>query len=638
MICDDKPPSDRDSLYLDNRTVFKGAIVMRMSLAFAVLLAAAPAALGQDHHWVFDRQRAEAGFAANQATPKATPESRLSFGPAAAGRGLVFDGTQALEIAGDFVRPTKSMTVGALVAVDTPQQWGGIIGCVEDTGDYEKGWVLGYDRRTFTFGISTTGADDGNGNMTYVAASLPYREGRWHHVVATYDGATTTVYVDGARAATSDRQHGPLLYHDGSTTTIGAYRDSNENHMHDGRLHEVRLLSRVMTEADVHAWYEASSHLVDLDPWVDTDWAWLVEPYLTWPTLDGISIMCETTEPTTASVDVWHESGSPRVRFGPSEGHLHEFRADGLEPNEKYFYQISGANGEGVAFASDVLSFRTAATPDRPFTFVAIGDTQSQPEVVKRVSDMAYMTRPNFVVHCGDLVSTGSNKQHWTDHFFPNMQPLISRAPLVPVLGNHEQDARHYYDYMSLPEPEMWYSLTYANAEFFMIDGNRSLRPQSEQLDWLRTALSESKATWKFAVLHQPPYTSDSNDYGDTLRTTSSRGDPNVQNIIKLLEQHGVDICFSGHVHDYERTFPIRGGSVTSYKQGGVIYVTTAGGGGGLEDFDPANTWFGHRKARYHHLVYVAINGDELEFQAIDEHGRLFDVMTLQKSAAQGSE
>ncbi len=92
-----------------------------------------------------------------------------------------------------------------------------------------------------------------------------------------------------------------------------------------------------------------------------------------------------------------------------------------------------------------------------------------------------------------------------------------------------------------------------------------------------------------------------------------------------------MDICFSGHVHDYERTFPLSGESVVPWEEGGVIYVTCAGGGGTLENFDPANTFFGHRKAQRHHLVYVGIHGGILEFQAIDEDGRLFDVMTLDK-------
>jgi predicted phosphodiesterase len=241
------------------------------------------------------------------------------------------------------------------------------------------------------------------------------------------------------------------------------------------------------------------------------------------------------------------------------------------------------------------------------------------------------MHRPNLVLHAGDLVDTGTVKSDWTSHFFPAMQPLIGRVPFMPVLGNHEQDAKHYYDYMVLPQPEMYYSFTFGNAEFFMIDGNRTLTEGSKQLLWLDQALENSKATWKFAVLHQPPYTSDSNDYGDTYITNSTRGDTNVQHIIALLEQYGVDICFSGHVHDYERTFPILDGHVKPFEDGGVTYITTAGGGGHLEHFDPTNTWFGHKKANYHHLVYIAIHGNHLEFQAIDEHGQLFDVFTLNK-------
>ena len=69
-----------------------------------------------------------------------------------------------------------------------------------------------------------------------------------------------------------------------------------------------------------------------------------------------------------------------------------------------------------------------------------------------------------------------------------------------------------------------------------MIDGNRKLGEGSKQLKWLEGALSKSRATWKFAVLHQPPYTSDSNDYGDTYQTTSTRGDTNVKNIISYFK------------------------------------------------------------------------------------------------------
>ncbi len=570
------------------------------------------------------------------------PASRVVSGDPSRGGGAVFGGPDDIlvlraPIGTDVaLLPARAMTVAAWMSIDTPQRWGGVIGCVQDNGGYEQGWVLGFDETNFTFALATAGADDGDGAMTYVTTDTPWSAGRWTHVAAVYDGAVAAIYVDGVRAALSRAQSGPILYDTEAPFVIGAYQDDNEQHPFDGRLREIRLLDRAASAEEIRNWWAENAALNDLPPSVDTPLEWLVTPYLTWPAHDAISILGETTRPTVARVEVWGETGTPRINVqADAPAMLHEFRVAGLDPNRKYFYRMTAAPPDAdpdlTPLTTPTLAFRTAATPDHAFTFVAIGDTQAQPEVVRRIAAEAYEHRPNLVIHAGDLVSTGSNKQHWTGHFFPNMQPLISRSPLMPVLGNHEQDARHYYRYMSLPEPEMWYAFEYGPAEFFMIDGNRQLDAASEQLAWLEQALSSSTATWKFAVLHQPPWTSDADDYGSTRDGPSTRGDMNVRNIVALLEEHQVDICFSGHVHDYERTFPIRRERAAAYEDGGVIYVTTAGGGGHLEDFDAVNTWFGHKKQRRHHFVYVAINGGHLEFQAVDEYGELFDSMELRK-------
>ncbi|MBT8484892.1 MAG: metallophosphoesterase [Phycisphaerales bacterium] len=608
-------------------------------IAASIALTLIPIAAG-DAAWSFSPDLAERGFATRAGTPSLQVAGTLAFGADGRGGGLILDGTTTeltiTERGADLpsALPARAFTVGAWVSIDRPLRWGGIIGCVRDDGDLEKGWVLGYDEQRFTIALSTEGADDGNGHLTYLAAGEhTYDIGRWHHVAATYDGHACHLFVDGELRATTHAQSGALLYDLEAPFVIGAYRDTNEHHRHDGRLRFVRLVDHAMTPAEIRSWAAEPAGLGQLPPWVDTTLAWLVDPFLTWPTHEAMSVTFETTVPTDATLECWHETGSERrIERSSRSAQLHHVRLQGLRPNEKYFYRVSVRDFRGETLQYDDRSFRTAVTDDRSFTFVAIGDTQSQADVAKRVSDLAYMHRPNLAVHAGDLVDTGTVKSDWTGHFFPAMQPLISRVPLMPVLGNHEQDAPHYYDYMDLPEPESYYAFTFGNAEFFMIDGNRKLAPGSAQLAWLDHALAASTATWKFAVLHQPPYTSDSNDYGDTHETVSQRGDPNVQNIITLLERAGVDICFSGHVHDYERTFPIRGGRVTPYEEGGVVYVTTAGGGGHLEDFDPTNTWFGHKKTRSHHLVYVAVFGDHLEFQAIDQHGRLFDVFELRKT------
>lgn len=601
-------------------------------------------ALKTDWAWEFVPGREASGFSTSPNTPALQFTASPQFAPKENGAGLIFNGdAEVLTLAaraGDILEdlPQDALTVSAWVAIERPQRWGGILSCIQDNGEYEKGFVLGYDEQVFTFGLATTGTDDGDGRMSYFRGQTPYTPGAWHHVAASFDGKTTRIFVDGQLDFESTLQHGQVLYDAEAPVVVGAYRDENESYPLDGRLRSLSLESQAATPAQVQASARAGASIRGSEPWTDMEFGFLVEPYLTWPRLDGVSILFESTFPSEASISLWRDDaeGGVEVEYeNESVQGLHEFVVDGLEANQKYFYQAKIIGLEGETVESEVLSFRTAATRDHAYTFAVIGDTQTQGEVAKRVSDLAFMHRPNFVVHAGDLVDTGSVKRDWTDTFFPSMQPLLGRAPMIPVLGNHEQDAKLYYDYMSLPDPERWYSTVYGNAEFFMIDGNRSLADQSAQLKWLESALKSSRAMWRFAVLHQPPYTSDSNDYGDTLKEASTRGDMNVRNIVALLEKYDVDVCFSGHVHDYERTFPIRDGKVTPYEEGGVIYITAAGGGGHLEDFDPANTWFGHKKARYHHFVYVAIHGDQLELQAIDEEGRLFDLTTLKKRSGE---
>ena len=564
------------------------------------------------------------------AESRPVPRKEASEGVSLSGRGTPF--IVAPRVDGiDGGMPTDAITVEAWVAIDMATRWGGVVGAIQDNANAETGVLLGYEGDRPAFAVASTGVDDADGLLTYLQADRPWTEGKWHQLVGTYDGSVMRIYVDGDLAGESREQSGPIRYAGDEPLAIGGYLDRNEDHGLDGRIKEITILPRAIGADEVRRRFDRHADLAALPPEVDNALEWMVEPFLCWPTTEAMSVVAESTRPSTMEVRVRDEAGRFSETFR-SEGRdrIHEFRITGLEPNTKYFYRVVAKAGE-QEIDGGLRTFRTAAPRGESFTFVAIGDTQSQPQVVKRIADLAYETRPSLLVHAGDLVTTGGDKSHWVNHFFPNMRPLIDRVAIMPVLGNHEQDAQLYYDYMSLPQPERWYSFSYGDADFFMIDGNRSLADRSEQLDWLDAALAASDAEWKFAILHQPPWTSDSNDYGNTLETSSKRGDMNARNITSTLEKHGVDICFSGHVHDYERTFPMIDGDVVPWDEGGVIYVTTAGGGGSLEDFDPANTTFGHRKARRHHLVYCGIHDGILEFQAMDEDGRLFDVLTLDK-------
>lgn len=161
---------------------------------------------------------------------------------------------------------------------------------------------------------------------------------------------------------------------------------------------------------------------------------------------------------------------------------------------------------------SKVSTFQTAPVGDSPVTFAIISDTQGNPKVSGKLANFAWGQRPHFLLIPGDLVGTGGNKQHWLKHFFPSMRPLIERVAFFPVLGNHEQNAKYYYDYVSLPDPEYYYTFNYRNIQFFMIDSNKKTDPSSEQYKWLQKKLEKSDAYWKFVCHHHPVYSSDEND------------------------------------------------------------------------------------------------------------------------------
>jgi hypothetical protein len=113
--------------------------------------------------------------------------------------------------------------------------------------------------------------------------------------------------------------------------------------------------------------------------------------------------------------------------------------------------------------------------------------------------------------------------------------------------------------------------------------------------DWLINDLDSSAQPWKIVVFHQPAFSSGN----ATVRNSQMRA------VAKFLEDHGVNMVFNGHEHNYQRTYPIRalnaaatpattGGPAVSIDTAfdgvnqtvpdGVLYVVE--GAGGNRDFD----------------------------------------------------
>jgi uncharacterized repeat protein (TIGR01451 family) len=127
------------------------------------------------------------------------------------------------------------------------------------------------------------------------------------------------------------------------------------------------------------------------------------------------------------------------------------------------------------------------------------------------------------------------------------------------------------------------YSFDYANTHFLFLDANPHLfngnlpggsvstvpppPPFTAYppglLQWVVNDLDSTKQTWKVVVYHQPGFSS-----GDATELNHQ-----MRAIAEVLEDHGVNVVFNGHEHNYQRTLPIRSNANTP----NAPYVTSGG-------------------------------------------------------------
>jgi len=205
----------------------------------------------------------------------------------------------------------------------------------------------------------------------------------------------------------------------------------------------------------------------------------------------------------------------------------------------------------------------------------------------------------------------------------------MHHVPAYLAIGSPEEGSKWYYEYVSCPKPENRYSFDHGDAHFAIIDSSQDLSPQGEQYQWLDRDLGSAKGRWKFVALHHPPYSSGENESGDKAWEPSRRGDPNARKLVPLFEKHGVDVVWAGHIHDYERSWPIREGKVQP--AGGVVYIQTGGGGVGVENLAPGRSWFTAKIHRGSQYCLATVQGGTLRITAYGIDGGMFDFLEIVK-------
>jgi len=296
----------------------------------------------------------------------------------------------------------------------------------------------------------------------------------------------------------------------------------------------------------------------------------------------------------------------------------------GLSPGTPYVYQA----GQGTWWTAEA-EFSTARADVDAFSFIYMGDVQNGLDEWGELIETAYERHEDaaFYIIAGDLVSSGGDRDQW-DSFFHHGEGVFARRPIVPALGNHDDDDHGspwmYLRLFELPDngpdgiaPECAYHFTYANAFFVVLDSNQA---PSKQAEWLEQQLARSTATWKFAVYHHPAYSS-----------KSSRDNPEVRTAwCPLFDEYGVDMALQGHDHAYLRTYPLREGVAVKSPAQGTTYVVSVAGTKYYEQDDHLDyTEVGFERLSTYQVI--DIRGRQLTYRAFDVDGRVVDELVIHK-------
>lgn len=335
----------------------------------------------------------------------------------------------------------------------------------------------------------------------------------------------------------------------------------------------------------------------------------------------GEKIKAQLSVLSTPFTDISAVNSVPLVHAANVEQYYVQARVTHLVPGRTYYYVV-GHDGYDPAKNPHLerpRSFTTAPCGQTEYTFTAFGDQGISYDGIA-VANTIRSQNPAFHLHAGDLsyaneggsgLITNSYDPRVWDSFLVQNEFFADSIPWQAVVGNHEMEPWYspdgyggYFERFAQPtEQQAYYSFAYGNVAFLALDANdvtyeyTANRGYSggKQTAWLNRQLAAYRAdkSIDFIVVyfHECAY----------CTATAHASDGGVRAAwTPLFDQFDVDLVINGHNHVYERTDPLRGGSVTTAapigstvrsKAYGTTYVVAGSSGNSLYSFPATDTY-----------------------------------------------
>jgi hypothetical protein len=387
---------------------------------------------------------------------------------------------------------------------------------------------------------------------------------------------------------------------------------------------------------------------------------------------------------------------------------LYRARLPKLQFDNRYSYRVSLSN---KTIAENWFYTRTKKSQTR---FVVFGDGGQGTPQQAAIAYQVYQQKPQFVLITGDNVYSNGLENEYRKNFFPYYiaseasidvgAPLMNTIPFYLLPGNHDvrsadfnkfPDGLAYFYYNDLPLngprqeltltpvgdkdvvkafkknagprfPRMVnYSFDHGNVHIACLDANDYVNPvNAELIAWLKEDLNGSKADWKIVAFHHPGFNSSKAHYDYQIMRLLS----------PVLENLNVDLVLNGHVHNYQRSLPLKFSpkqneegtqyivspegrvdgvftldkeydGINNTRPNGIIYIVTGAGGAGLYDkalsnnpdlwtHSPNENWVPFTVKMIsdrHSFTLIETEAKRLTLKQLDTQGEIIDSITIIK-------
>ena len=270
---------------------------------------------------------------------------------------------------------------------------------------------------------------------------------------------------------------------------------------------------------------------------------------------------------------------------------------------------IASKNNPKISIVSSPAVTETKKASE---TFAVYGDSRTGHDIHRQIVNQIASLNPKFVLHTGDMVNNGSIDEEW-DRF--NEIARSIKSQLFPVLGNHEQNSKLYYDNFNLPNNERWYSVEASFIDFIFLDSNIAIESSSEQMKWLESELSRVTQNNKFiiVVFHHAPFSSANHGMDKNVLKLQT-------DLVPILETNQVSLTLNGNDHVYERSY-----------RNGIYYLTIGGGGAPLysKKFDNS---YSQKFFSVYNYAKITASENQLDITAYNASGTEIDALIIFKT------